>query len=251
MSTLAIIPARYASTRYPGKPLVDIAGKSMIQRVYDQVNRATLVDRVIVATDDSRIFDHVKSFGGDVMMTSENHVSGTDRCAEVARAFPEFEVVINVQGDEPFLSPEDVDKVVEPLINDSALSISTLSTPVSTTQTLFDPNAVKVVRKQSGEALYFSRQAIPFMRNVPQSDWLTHRQYLKHLGIYGFRSQTLMMLSHLKPSNLEAAESLEQLRWLEAGYSIFVGVTENDSIGIDTPEDLQRLMKRQHLFDEK
>ncbi|MCB0653977.1 MAG: 3-deoxy-manno-octulosonate cytidylyltransferase [Saprospiraceae bacterium] len=251
MSTLAIIPARYASTRYPGKPLVDIAGKSMIQRVYDQVSRAILVDRVIVATDDSRIFDHVKSFGGDVMMTSENHVSGTDRCAEVARAFPDFEVVINVQGDEPFLSPDDVDRVVEPLTNDSGLSISTLSTPVKTTQTLFDPNAVKVVRKQSGEALYFSRQAIPFMRNVPQSDWLTHQQYLKHLGIYGFRSQTLMMLSSLKPSSLEKAESLEQLRWLEAGFSIFVGITENDSIGIDTPEDLQRLMKRQLLFDKE
>jgi 3-deoxy-manno-octulosonate cytidylyltransferase (CMP-KDO synthetase) len=249
MKVLAIIPARYASTRFPGKPLVEIAGKSMIQRVYEQVTNARLVSKAVVATDDERILDHVKSFNGVVMMTSDQHVSGTDRCSEVAEKFPEYEVVVNVQGDEPFLSPEDVDRVVEPFLGNEALSISTLATPIKTTQTLFDPNAVKVVRSEQKLGLYFSRQAIPFMRNFPQSDWLKHRQYLKHLGIYGFRRKTLLQLSNLAPSTLEIAESLEQLRWLESGFSIHVGVTEKDSIGIDTPEDLQRLLKRQNLFD--
>jgi 3-deoxy-manno-octulosonate cytidylyltransferase (CMP-KDO synthetase) len=249
MSVLAIIPARYASTRFPGKPLVDIAGKSMIQRVYDQVSKAKLVSKVIVATDDDRIFDHVKSFGGNVIMTAETHVSGTDRCAEVSKSLREYEIVINVQGDEPFLSPEDVDRVVQPLLDDDDLTISTLATPVNTTQTLFDPNAVKVVLNEQNRALYFSRQAIPFMRKIPQSDWLKHHRYLKHLGIYGFQSGTLQKLSQLPASGLERSESLEQLRWLESGYAIFVGVTPNDSIGIDTPEDLKRLVKRSHLLD--
>lgn len=249
MSVLAIIPARYASTRFPGKPLVDIAGKSMIRRVYDQVCNANLVTKVIVATDDNSIFDHVKSFGGEVIMTSSTHLSGTDRCAEVANALPEYEIVINVQGDEPFLSPEDVNRVVQPLLDHDELTISTLATPVNTTQTLFDPNAVKVVLNEHNRALYFSRQAIPFMRKIPQSDWLKHHRYLKHLGIYGFDRETLLNLSQLPASRLEQSESLEQLRWLESGYAIFVGITPNDSIGIDTPEDLQRLLKRSHLFD--
>ncbi len=220
----------------------------MIQRVFDQVSMAGTVSHVVVATDDERIFHHVESFGGNVVMTSEDHQSGTDRCAEVADAFSDFDIIINVQGDEPFLSPEDVDHVVRPLIENKSIDISTLATPVKTTQTLFDPNAVKVVVNSHGEALYFSRHAIPFMRKVPQSEWLKHQQYLKHLGIYGFRRETLMRVSDLAVSDLEKSESLEQLRWLEAGYNIFVGITPNDSIGIDTPEDLERLLKRTHLF---
>lgn len=251
MSSLAIIPARYASTRFPGKPLVDIGGKTMIQRVYQQVEKATLVSRVLVATDDERIYQHVEAFGGNVAMTAETHQSGTDRCAEVSKILTDFDIVINVQGDEPFLSPEDIDRVVQPLLDNQEMDISTLATPIKTTQTLFDPNAVKVVVNSHNKALYFSRQAIPFMRKIPQSEWLKHHEYYKHLGIYGFRRQTLEKVSQLPVSSLERSESLEQLRWLEAGYAIFVGVTPNDSIGIDTQEDLDRLMKRSHLFESK
>lgn len=249
MKVLAVIPARFASTRFPGKPLVDIAGMSMIQRVYEQVKKSSLVTKAIVATDNEEIFDHVNSFEGEVIMTSATHVSGTDRCAEVAGKYPDFDIVINVQGDEPFLSPEDVDMVVEPFLENNELAVSTLATPIKTTQTLFDPNSVKVVRSQNNMGLYFSRQAIPFLRNFPQSDWLKHQTFYKHLGIYGFRRTTLLELSKLYPSDLEKSESLEQLRWLEADYSIFVGITQNDSIGIDTPEDLKRLLKRVDLFE--
>lgn len=239
MKVLAVIPARFASTRFPGKPLVDIRGKSMIQRVYEQVTKAKLVSKVIVATDDKRIFDHVESFGGEVLMTAENHQSGTDRCAEISAQLTDYEIIINVQGDEPFLSPEDVDKVVQPFLDKKNVQITTLATPIKNTATLFDINVVKVVRAEHNNALYFSRQAIPFLRNVDTEDWLQHRTFYKHLGIYGFDKNTLLRLTQIRVSSLEKAESLEQLRWLESGYSIYVDITENDSIGIDTPEDLE------------
>ena len=242
MKVLAVIPARYASTRFPGKPLVDIKGKTMIQRVYEQVTQANWVTKVVVATDDERIFQHVKSFGGEVKMTAENHQSGTDRCAEVSLQFTDYEIVVNVQGDEPFLAPADIDQVIQPFLEQENLNITTLGTPIKDPANLFDVNVVKVVKAANQQALYFSRQAIPYLRNVPKENWLQQRSFYKHLGIYGFRRETLLALTQLPVSALEKAESLEQLRWLENGHAIHVGITENDSTGIDTPEDLENLL---------
>ncbi len=238
---LVVIPARYESTRFPGKPLAMIHGKTMIQRVYEQAQRATLVNEVIVATDDQRIFDHVLSFGGKVEMTDKNHSSGTDRCAEVSKKNYQAQIIINIQGDEPMIDPEDINKVIRPLMKVNGANITTLATPIKTTADLLDPHVVKVVFSPGKNALYFSRNPIPYQRNTPRNDWIKHHNYYKHLGIYGFRQSALFVLSALPPSKLEKAEALEQLRWLEAGYQIHIDTTENDSIGVDTPEDLKRL----------
>lgn len=239
MKTLGIIPARYASTRFPGKPLIDIEGKSMIQRVYEQASKANLVDEVIVATDDERIFDHVKGFRGLVEMTDIKHRSGTDRCAEVAKRHQEFDFVINIQGDEPFIDPAQIDITITPL-RDGSFEIATLAKPLKTSEDLFNPNIVKVVMAQRGKALYFSRHPIPFVRNIEESNWIKHRTFYKHIGLYAFKRKTLLELSQLSVSDLEKSESLEQLRWLENGYAIFVNKTDKESIGIDTPEDLEK-----------
>ncbi len=238
---LVIIPARYDSSRFPGKPLAIINGKSMIQRVYEQAQKASLVNEVIVATDDQRIFDHVRSFGGKVEMTDKNHKSGTDRCAEVSQRHFQASVIVNVQGDEPYIHPEDIDKVIEPLLKPNGVDISTLATPILQTKDIDNPNVVKVVFTPSKQALYFSRSPLPYLRNIASDRRLNHHTFHKHLGIYGFRQTALFVLTSLPQSPLEKAESLEQLRWLEAGYKIHVEVTENDSIGVDTPEDLERL----------
>lgn len=238
---LAIIPARWASTRFPGKPLVDLSGKTMIQRVYEQVVQAKKVDHVVVATDDERIMEHVLSFGGSAMMTNAEHPSGTDRCAELVQHFPAAKYVINVQGDEPFLQPEQIDLLVETLIAQPTWGIATLAKQIEQSELLFNPNVVKVVFSEAAGAIYFSRNPIPFVRGTEQSNWLVGYSFFKHIGLYGFKRDTLINIASLSPTLLEKAESLEQLRWLEHGFRIAVGVTELETHGIDTPEDLANI----------
>ncbi|MFC5269881.1 3-deoxy-manno-octulosonate cytidylyltransferase [Adhaeribacter terreus] len=242
MSILGIIPARYASTRFPGKPLVEIGGKSMIQRVYEQAQKARL-QKVLVATDDVRILEHVQSFGGNVVMTSEKHESGTDRCFEAYRKNDEeFQFVINIQGDEPFIQPEQINLLAD-LLQDNSVQLATLIKKIHTTEELQNPNLPKVVTDIYGQALLFSRQTIPFLRNVPPHDWLLHHTFYKHIGIYGYRTDILEQITQLPIGKLEKAESLEQLRWLENGFKIRTAVTEIENLGIDTPEDLEKALR--------
>ena len=245
MNVLGIIPARFASTRFPGKPLTDINGKTMIRRVYEQASASSLSE-VIVATDDARIFDHVQEFGGKAVMTAEHHQSGTDRCFEAYKLHDKpYEYIINIQGDEPFIKPEQIDLVAS-CFNRPGSQLATLVKKITTEEELFNVNAPKVVLSTSGDALYFSRQAIPFCRNVPQDIWHKQHTYYKHIGIYGYRADILEQITQLPPSALELAESLEQLRWLENGFKITTALTEFETIGIDSPEDL---LKVQHLFN--
>jgi len=238
---LAVIPARWASTRFPGKALTNIAGKSMIQRVLEQVNQSTKVDRVVVATDDDRIFNHVRDIGGEVMMTSTEHPSGTDRCAEVARQFPEATFILNVQGDEPFIQPQQIDLLADTLIQNPHAAIATLAKKIDRADFLSNPNVVKLVFSEKVGAIYFSRHPIPFVRGVNQENWLEKQDFYKHIGLYGFRRDALLEIAELSPTPLEIAESLEQLRWLEHGFRIAVGLTEWETLGVDTPEDLEGL----------
>ncbi len=249
MNTLAVIPSRYASTRFPGKPLVDIAGKSMIQSVYEQVKSADQVDRIIVATDDDRIFNHVKNFGGEVVMTDPNHPSGTDRCAEIARQITDFELVINVQGDEPFIQPTQINDLIIAFQKKEAedCGIGTMLKKIESEQELFNPNVVKAVKGENNRALYFSRQAIPFLRGFESKEWLENQVYFKHIGMYIFRSTVLQEITKLPIGKLEKAESLEQLRWLENGFSIYTTETKFETFGIDTPEDLLNWQERTNL----
>lgn len=239
--TLGVIPARYASSRFPGKPLVDIRGKSMIRRVYEQAGKATMIDKVIVATDDQRIFDHVQDFGGIVQFTADTHRSGTDRCAEIADRETDYDIVINIQGDEPFIDPRQIDQVVEPLRTHPQLEIATLAKRLHDEGTLFNPNIVKVVFDHEQRAMYFSRSAIPYLRDVDPSLWMDKAEFYKHIGIYGFRRSALLAVADLAPGRLEQCESLEQLRWLEAGYRIHVGITQWETFGVDHPEDLKKI----------
>lgn len=241
--TLALIPARYASTRFPGKPLAAMRGKSMIQRVYERVTACTAIDRVIVATDDERIADHVRSFGGEMVMTRADHLSGTDRIAEAAALFPEAKIIVNVQGDEPFIDPRQIEAVVAPF-TDAEVEITTLAHRISDERSLLSPNVVKVVRDGKGNALYFSRHAIPYLRDKPVGQWILEGKHLQHLGIYAYRSSVLPALTALPKGELEGDESLEQLRWLAAGYTIHVGLTDLPAVGIDTPDDLKRALER-------
>ncbi len=244
MRSIGIIPSRYASTRFPGKPLVDIQGKSMIQRVYEQVSKSRILSNVIVATDDDRIYDHVVSFGGKVLMTSVDHVVGTTRCNEVISQLEKeqdyYDVAINIQGDEPTINHIQIDDVLTRLLDDNA-QIATLAKQISSTSDLFDPNVVKVVLSTQNRALYFSRQAIPFQRGIEQQYWLENTNYFKHIGLYGYKTEILKKISCMPTSELEGAESLEQLRWLENGVNIFVDITDFESIAIDTPDDLLKL----------
>lgn len=238
---LAVIPARYASTRFPGKPLVEIGSKTMIRRVYEQVMRSGRVDQAVVATDDARIYDHVLGFGGVVQMTSPDHPSGTDRCAEVAQHYPQAEFVLNVQGDEPFVQPEQIDLLADTLTAQPEFSIATLAKKLELPEMLFSPNVVKVVFSDRIGAIYFSRQPIPFLRGVEPENWLAQHTYFKHIGLYGFRRTALMQVAGLSPTPLERAESLEQLRWLENGLRIAVGITTLETIGVDVPGDLDKI----------
>ncbi len=236
---LAVIPARWASTRFPGKPLAIVHGKSMVQRVFEQATLSKKTDRVVVATDDERIFDHVMGFGGEVLMTKPEHPSGTDRCAEVAKHFPEAKIVLNVQGDEPFILPQQIDLLADILLDDPANQIATLAKRIASPEVLSNPNIVKVVFSVEAGAIYFSRHAIPFVRGAAPENWLEQQDFFKHIGLYGFRRDALLKIADLSPTPLEKAESLEQLRWLEHGFRIAVGVTEWETQGIDTPEDLE------------
>ncbi|MER2997619.1 3-deoxy-manno-octulosonate cytidylyltransferase [Pontibacter populi] len=240
MDVLGIIPARFASTRFPGKPLTDINGKTMIRRVYEQASASGLSE-VIVATDDDRIFAHVQEFGGKAVMTAEHHQSGTDRCFEAYKLHNKpYEYIINIQGDEPFIKPEQIDLVAS-CFNRPNTQLATLVKKITTEEELFNTNAPKVVLSNSGDALYFSRQAIPYCRNVPQDIWHKQHTYYKHIGIYGYRADILEQITQLPPSALELAESLEQLRWLENGYKITTALTEFETIGIDSLEDLEKV----------
>jgi 3-deoxy-manno-octulosonate cytidylyltransferase (CMP-KDO synthetase) len=291
MKILGVIPARYASTRFPGKPLVDINGKSMIQRVYEQAKKCTSLAHVVVATDDERIFDHVTAFGGTAIMTAATHQSGTDRCAEVVEKLnfdiqtrdldsdeavifdkitPKregiFTAVINIQGDEPFIQPEQIEKIASilrgPSLDNSKLKIknerasTTSNTPLEASNfgiatlvksidnqlDIDNPNVVKAVFSAGGRALYFSRSPIPFLRNLDKKDWAKSGQFFKHIGLYGYKTSVLLEIAQLAQSPLEKSESLEQLRWLENGYAIGVAETNLETIGIDTPEDLKKIL---------
>lgn len=241
MKCLAIIPARYASTRFPAKPLAMLGGKPIIERVYTQVRRA--VEDVVVATDDERIYDAVCNFGGRAVMTSTEHQSGTDRCYEaMTKVGGDYDVIINVQGDEPFIQPEQIESLVA-CFDDPATDIATLVKPFSESdgiEALENPNSPKVVITRDMKAIYFSRSVIPYMRGVERQEWLTKHTYYKHIGMYAFRSRTLGEITRLEQSSLELSEKLEQLRWLENGYRIGVGITDIETIGIDTPDDLRR-----------
>jgi 3-deoxy-manno-octulosonate cytidylyltransferase (CMP-KDO synthetase) len=241
MKTLGIIPARYASTRFPGKPLIDINGKSMIQRVYEQALKCDLLDLVTVATDDERIAAEVSRFGGHFSLTSASHQSGTDRCAEVAAMYPDYEIIINIQGDEPFIDPSQISLLIS-CFGTPDVQLATLVKEVQTEEELFNQNLPKVVLNRLKEAIYFSRQTIPFLRGIEQSSWLVSHTFYKHIGIYGYTRSALLQITKLQPSILEKSESLEQLRWIENGYRIQTQVTTIETIAIDSPEDLKKIL---------
>jgi 3-deoxy-manno-octulosonate cytidylyltransferase (CMP-KDO synthetase) len=247
MKILAIIPSRYASTRFPGKPLINIDGKTMIQRVYEQAKKASCLTQVVVATDHAQIFDHVTSFSGHVVMTSSSHESGTDRCAEVLEKYlmqqnqeNTFDVVLNIQGDEPFINPEQINELAA-CFNDPKTEIATLVKEIKTEEELFNPNRPKVDFNKDNFAKMFSRNVIPELPTLKKEDWFKAHTFYKHIGIYGYRSHVLAKISKLPQSPLEIKERLEQLRWLENNYAIKIATTEFEAIAIDTPEDLKQL----------
>jgi len=240
MNILGIIPARYASTRFPGKPMIDIAGKTMIQRVYEQAKKCSSLSEVIVATDDELIFNHVTGFGGVAVMTASDHQSGTDRCAEVALLHKQYDVIINIQGDEPYIDPEQITKVAA-CFTSAEVQLATLIKKITTLDELNNPNSPKVIINKLSEAIYFSRTPLPYLRGHEPADWLKHYTYFKHIGIYGYRADVLQQVTKLPVSSLEKAESLEQLRWIENGYRIKTAETELETHAIDVPTDLEKL----------
>jgi len=243
MNVIGIIPARYASQRFPGKPLVDIAGKTMIQRVYEQSKKA--LNHVYVATDDKRIAEAVQKFGGNVVMTSKKHLSGTDRIKEAITIINQeqkekFDVIVNIQGDEPFIYPEQIQAVIQ-CFNKKKTQIATLVKHIINTEDIFNENKPKVILNEKKEAIYFSRSPIPFFRGKKKDEWVTAHKFYKHIGLYAYRLDILEEITDLAPSPLEKAESLEQLRWIENGYKIVTQETEFESIGIDTKKDLKKI----------
>ena len=239
MKILGIIPARYASTRFPAKPLIDIAGKTMIQRVYEQAKQCTLFSKIIVATDDDKIYDHVLQIGGDVMMTSTTHQNGTERCAEVIENLSDqFEIIINIQGDEPFVDPALFTMLIQ-AFKDPQIQIATLIKPIVDKAYIDNPNIIKVVKSVTNKALYFSRAAIPFQRNEAAKI-----QFYKHIGLYAYRKEVLLEIVKLGAGVYEQIEMLEQLRWLENNYPIHLIETDLEADSIDVPADLDRLLKK-------
>jgi|SRR5690554_2807919 len=240
MRSIGIIPARFSSSRFPGKPLADINGKIMIQRVYEQAKKATALHHLVVATDDQRIFDAVEAFGGVVVMTSTEHQSGTDRCLEAYQKIAEeFEIVVNIQGDEPFISPNQIDLILSCFHRENT-EIATLVKLIESEKELWNVNKPKVLMDDDDFAIYFSRQCIPYLREVDKDDWLQHFNFYKHIGMYAYRAETLNEICQLKPSRLERAEGLEQLRWIESGYKIKTAITEEEALSVDVPEDLEQ-----------
>lgn len=252
MNILGIIPARYASTRFPGKPLIDIMGKTMIQRVYERSSE--IIDNLIVATDDDRIAEGVKKFDGNYVLTSIKHKSGTDRCAEALKIYQQktgkkFDVIINIQGDEPFIQKEHLIKVISNFQN-SETQISTLVKEIYSNEDIFNPDKPKVLINNDNFAIYFSRSAIPYLRGIEKNDWHKYHKYYKHIGIYAYRENILEEITNLEPSALEIAESLEQNRWIENGYKISVNFTNKESISVDTDDDLKFIEKNYSEFME-
>lgn len=238
MKFIGIIPARYASSRFPGKPLAVLGGKYVIQRVYETVS--SVLDEAYVATDDQRIFDAVIAFGGKAVMTRTDHKSGTDRIEEAAEKLAtDADVIVNIQGDEPFIQPSQIQTICH-CFDDASTQIATIGKPFDTIEAAENPNSPKIVLDNNGYAMYFSRSVIPFVRGIEKEEWLQHYPFLKHLGIYAYRKEVLREVTQLPQSSLELAESLEQLRWLQNGYKIKVGTTEVETVGIDTPQDLER-----------
>lgn len=250
MKFIGIIPARYASSRFPGKPLAMIGDRTMIERVYRQASKE--LDDVVVATDDSRIYDAVIAFGGKAVMTSDKHRSGTDRCREAyANVGSDADVIINIQGDEPFIAPEQIASL-KACFSDSSVEIATLARrfdPQRGFEVLFDPNTPKVIMDNDSNAIYFSRAIIPYVRNYPWQEWLEHAVYHTHVGLYAYRAATLDAITALPQSSLEIAESLEQLRWVQNGYKIRVAITDRPTIGIDTPDDLKAAVEYLKTLD--
>lgn len=242
MKILGIIPARYASTRFPGKPMIDIMGKSMLQRVYEQTKKCTKLSDVIIATDDNRIANHAKSFGANVVITKAEHPSGTDRCFEAYKNFTaNHNYIINIQGDEPFIDPVQIDLLCD--LCDGNTELATLMIKCHNHEVLFDKGEVKITLNNNNEALYFSRMVIPFIKGVDEKEWHKHFNYFRHVGMYAYRIDILEKVTRLEPSALEKAESLEQLRWLENGFKIKCAETLHDSHCIDTPEDVDKVLK--------
>lgn len=238
MKFIGLIPARYASTRFPGKPLALLGGKPVIQRVYEQVT--SVLDDACVATDDERIYNYVKEFGGKVVMTRTDHKSGTDRIEEaIEKIGGDYDVIVNIQGDEPFIQRSQIETVCS-CFDDEETQIATLGKPFTSMDAVANPNSPKIVVDNNNFAMYFSRSIIPFVRGKEQTEWLDHYPFLKHLGIYAYRREVLRKITQLPQSSLEIAESLEQLRWLQNGFKIKVGLTDIETVGIDTPEDLER-----------
>jgi 3-deoxy-manno-octulosonate cytidylyltransferase (CMP-KDO synthetase) len=237
---IGIIPARFASTRFPGKALIDIGGKSMIQRVYEQSKKSRSLNKIIVATDDQRISDHVIGFGGEAVMTNEDHASGTDRCFEALNHVQEFyQYIINIQGDEPFIEPAQIDELAEALQDN--VEIATQMIAIKNKEELFDAGEAKIVLNENNEALYFSRSPIPFVRNVSEENWHLHHTFYRQVGMYAYRKDILKKITQLPVSSLEKAESLEQLRWLQNGFKIKCVLTKYESHCVDVPEDVERL----------
>ena len=242
MKVVGIIPARYCSTRFPGKPLAMIKGKTMIRRVCEQAWKSKL-DAVVVATDDMRIADEVLTFGGQYVLTNPNHPSGTDRCREALDMLEtQYDAVVNIQGDEPFIDPEQINLLVD-LISREDTQLASLAKRIEDEDDLFGSNAVKVVMDKEGKALYFSRNPIPYMRNLDRKKWLDKGVFYRHIGIYAYKAETLRQVAKLQPSELELAESLEQLRWLENGFSIRMAISESLNISIDSPKDLEKALQ--------
>ena len=242
MKILGVIPSRYASTRFPGKPLADINGKSMVQRVYEQCKKSKVLTDVVVATDDKRIHKHVLGFGGKSVMTNTKHKSGTDRCKEALEKSGDYDIVINIQGDEPFIDPSQIDDLATCFYNEET-QIATLIKKLDKIEELASPNKVKVILNKQNNAIYFSRMPLPYQFGIQIEEWLDKQTYYKHIGIYAYMAETLNAITKLPVSNLEKAESLEQLRWIEHGYTIATKTTNIETPNVDTPEDLKAILE--------
>jgi 3-deoxy-manno-octulosonate cytidylyltransferase (CMP-KDO synthetase) len=246
---IGIIPARYSSTRFPGKPLINIKGKSMIERVYEQSIKSKSLNKVIVATDDDQILNHVLDFGGQAIMTHKDHASGTDRCFEALSLLKEsYQYIINIQGDEPFIEPAQIDELAETL-NNSKVEIATQMIAIKNESELFDPGEAKIILNKHNEALYFSRAAIPYLRNSVQDQWHIHHTFYRQVGMYAYRNDILKKITKLPVSTLEKAESLEQLRWLQNGFKIKCVLTKYESHCVDVPEDVERILRLKKGFE--